>query len=256
MKAIVLGSGSSGNCYLLKADSGETLIVELGISWPKIKNALDSKYHKVAAIVSHRHVSDHAKSVPSALDRSIPVFAGIDVANAFYANAPDCFIACEDRRIFRHYGFSVAHFPLIHDVPINGFLIHHEECGVICFITDTCYARTADGRDFDFKDVNTWLVESNFDEDILLNRVYKGNLDAYRADRIVKSHFSVQECEKMLRQQDLSESERIVLIHLSDSNSHAKEFKQRIERATGVPTYIAEPGLELDLNLNLWDNES
>lgn len=249
MRVKIIGSGSSGNCYLLTADSGERLIIELGVGWKQIQKELDFSYDKCAAIVSHRHVSDHAKSVKHATERGVFVYGGKDIQDHLLSEFEPFFVQVEEWPTFRFFGFTVKPFPLIHDVPINGFLIHHKECGVICFITDTCYAKTADGKDFDFPGVAHWMVEANFDEEILLNRVYNGNLDAYRADRVVKSHFSVQECEKMLRSQDLSVTDNLILIHLSDTNAHAQQFKERIERATGVPTCIAEAGLELNLNI-------
>jgi hypothetical protein len=38
------------------------------------------------------------------------------------------------------------------------------------------------------------------------------------------------------------------LIHLSNGNSHAQEFKEGIRKATGKNVHIAESGLELLLN--------
>ena len=36
-----IGSGSSGNCYILTSDSGETLILDCGIPIKEIKKGLD-----------------------------------------------------------------------------------------------------------------------------------------------------------------------------------------------------------------------
>lgn len=40
-----------------------------------------------------------------------------------------------------------------------------------------------------------------------------------------------------------------MLIHLSDGNSNATQFHKEIERLTGKPTYIADKGLELELEV-------
>ena len=41
MKLKCLGSGSSGNCYLLIAGNGETLIIDPGLQIKEIKKALN-----------------------------------------------------------------------------------------------------------------------------------------------------------------------------------------------------------------------
>jgi hypothetical protein len=54
--------------------------------------------------------------------------------------------------------------------------------------------------------------------------------------------------EKMLSANDLSKVRNIVLLHLSSGNSNGPDFKDRIQKQTGIPTQIAEPGLNLQLN--------
>ena len=50
----VLGSGSSGNGYILTNDSGDSLIIELGVKWDEYLRALNYDISKVAGcLVSH-----------------------------------------------------------------------------------------------------------------------------------------------------------------------------------------------------------
>ena len=52
-----MGSGSSGNCYALIADSGETLLLDLGISEDEIKIGCDFNLKSiVGACVTHSHL--------------------------------------------------------------------------------------------------------------------------------------------------------------------------------------------------------
>ena len=252
MELKIIGSGSSGNGYLLTASTGARLLIELGCEWPKIQEALDYNYDGVEAIVSHCH-SDHAKSVSKALTAGLHVGLGADLYklhgehyNSYELNpnpAPNLYYSGE---------YTILSFPLTHDVPCLGFLVLHEECGIICFITDTAHVKyTPPGKssrqeDYYFDRVSHWLIEANYCEDILLNRVYAGS-DQTVARRTVGAHLSVQACETVLRMQDLSQTETITLIHLSDGNSNAAEFKNRIIRATGKPVNIAEAGLTLTL---------
>jgi len=57
MKIKVLGSSSRGNCYLLQANNGETLIIEAGISLKDIKKGLDFNLKGVVGcLITHEHL--------------------------------------------------------------------------------------------------------------------------------------------------------------------------------------------------------
>jgi ribonuclease BN (tRNA processing enzyme) len=58
---------------------------------------------------------------------------------------------------------------------------------------------------------------------------------------------SIQNCVKFLQSNDLSKTDSITLIHLSDRNSHAKLFKEKVQKATGKRVEIAENGLVINL---------
>ena len=46
-----IGSGSSGNCYLLISDNGETLILDCGLPIKEIKKGLDWNIKNVVGCV-------------------------------------------------------------------------------------------------------------------------------------------------------------------------------------------------------------
>ena len=53
----VIGSGSSGNCYTLTSNSGETLILDCGIPIKEIKKGLDWNIRGIRGmIISHAHL--------------------------------------------------------------------------------------------------------------------------------------------------------------------------------------------------------
>ena len=125
-----------------------------------------------------------------------------------------------------------------HDVNVKtfGFLIFHEEMGKTVFLTDLVYSK------FSFKGISNWLIEANY-----CNEKVRSS-DGFLASRVLNSHLSIQNCIKLLEANDLSQSNNICLIHLSDSNSNAKEFKQKVTDATGKLVHIAEPNLTIDFN--------
>lgn len=63
MKLKCISTGSSGNCYLLHADNGETLILDCGIGIKEIKKGLDWNIKDVVGVLcTHKHL-DHSKSL-------------------------------------------------------------------------------------------------------------------------------------------------------------------------------------------------
>ncbi len=136
--------------------------------------------------------------------------------------------------------FNVIGFDIIHDTnePF-GFVISHEEMGVCMFLTDSVFSPIR------VKNVTHFLVESNYDDDILNE---KGGDNQFLIDRIRQSHMSIQTLEKMLEANDLSKTRTITLTHLSDRNSNQYTAKKRIEDAFGKETYIAESGMEINYN--------
>lgn len=51
----VLGSGSSGNCYLLES-ADEVLVVEAGFPFADVKEAIDYQTSKIVGVLSsHEH---------------------------------------------------------------------------------------------------------------------------------------------------------------------------------------------------------
>lgn len=57
MKLKCIATGSTGNCYLLTSNSGETLILDCGISIKEIKKGLNWDIRGIkGVIISHAHL--------------------------------------------------------------------------------------------------------------------------------------------------------------------------------------------------------
>lgn len=247
MELIVLGSSSSGNCYLLQTES-EVLILEAGINLKDVKRALGFTYTKVVGcLVTHEH-GDHSKAVPDMIALGINVHTSQGTIRAL----GDMYkIKSNHNRLkqikagdmFQVGSFRVIAFKIQHDVaePL-GFIINHKECGNILFITDSYYVEDT------FKNINTMIIESNFSHEIVKKRMADGYLPDFRARRLFRSHMSLETCKATLQANDLSKVQRIVLIHLSDGNSNAAQFQKEIQACTGKPVFIADAGLIIPLN--------
>lgn len=243
MELKILGSGSSGNCYIF--DNGkEALVVECGISFKDVQRAVDFNVSRiVGALISHEH-QDHAKHLWHFRDARIPVYMSEGTFNE----------VCRGRRggfpLILHAGhetqiggFTVLPFGTQHDAaePL-GFLIKHVEMGNVLFATDTYYLS------YTFADLNNILIECNYSVNILEANIATGNLPRALRDRTVKSHCSLCTCREILLANDLSKVNNIVLIHLSDGNSNAADFQREIFDISGKNVFVAAAGMTLSFN--------
>lgn len=231
-KLRVLSSGSSGNCYILECGN-EQLIIELGVSWKEILKGLNYDLSKVqACLVSHQHL-DHSKSIPNAIKYGLQV------------------VSCEEVRIIhpqvkvlkkgvkmRLGGFSVQAIPLQHNCECYGFLIEHNSIGKLIFCTDT------NSVPYRFKGINHWLIESNYSNDLLIDNMCN---DTY-SQSASENHMEIEDTIEVLKQNYSSELQTIILCHLSNGNSNAELFKQRVKDELGFDNvFIADSGVEVEL---------
>jgi phosphoribosyl 1,2-cyclic phosphodiesterase len=242
MELRIINSNSAGNSYILEAANGEALIVECGVRFDKIKAALHYRIDRIAGcLITHSH-GDHCKAVKDVLKAGIKVWAtpGEHEAMGTFEH---------HNAIFSRYkGFSVGNFEviafkIIHDTPEPvGYLIRHDECGTVLFLTDTVYSP------FRFSGLNNMIVEANYCDKILDQRVRDGENPKFVRDRVIQSHLSIDNCKDLLHANDLSQVNNIVLIHLSDGNSDAKRFQREVQEVTGKTVHIADAGLIIPFN--------
>lgn len=228
MKLKVLASGSKGNSYILENDK-EALVIEAGVPFKELVRHVEHR-KIVGYIVSHEH-KDHAAYVGQYQMRGIKVFTPYTINNA--SGIGIC---------LGSDSFTYQCFENHHNVPCYGFLIRHPDMGQLVFATDTGYI------EYRFKGISHWLIECNYSKEILDMQVENG-FNPLLADRIVSDHMSLETCKEFFSANDLSRTRNIVLLHLSDGNSNAEQFKQEIQQLTKRDTYIAEKGLEIDLSL-------
>ena len=237
MKLKVIGTGSKGNAYLLENEE-EALLIECGVNISEIKKAVDFNISKiVGCVVTHEH-NDHAKSIKEVIGCSISVYAtkGTFEAKkiAFISKAR----VVETVNEFTIGNFKILPFKINHDAaePV-GFLINHNDCGKVLFLTDTFYSN------YTFKNLNNIIIEANYSKEIIKEKLADKE---FLKDRIFKSHMSLETCLEFLEANDLSKVNNIVLIHLSDGNSNEIQFKDAVEKQTGKKVVVASNGMEIE----------
>jgi phosphoribosyl 1,2-cyclic phosphodiesterase len=96
--------------------------------------------------------------------------------------------------------------------------------------------------------LNNILIEANYRFDLLEKNIKAGRIPTILRDRTLQSHMSLETCKEALQANDLSAVNNIVLIHLSDGNSNANEFKQEVYSLTGKSVHVADAGMKLNFN--------
>lgn len=233
MKLKCIASGSSGNCYTLTADDGETLILDCGIPLMKIKEGLNWNIKDVVGVLcTHKHL-DHSKSVADIRNMEIRVFNP----------ALDIFLDVV------HFGdFTIRPFDLTTadgrwthtnadgtECPCYGFMIIHPEMGKMLYITDTELIK------WRFKDVNHILLGVNYDKDLVdadnpkTRHVFRGHMSIDTACDFVKSNYS-------------DSLQNVIMCHLSSENADKDLFIEKMKKAAYKANVdVAEPGRERTL---------
>lgn len=238
MKLKVLASSSRGNCYLIE-NKTECLVLEAGIPFKEVKRELNFKINKIVGVlISHEH-GDHLGYAKDYASTGIFIYASAGtLENVTHKGINKRMVKAGE--ILPIGNFKVISFTTKHDAkePL-GFLIYHKDMGSLVFATDTYYIENT------FPNVNHILVECNYSHSILDN----SNLHEHLKARIIKSHFSLENVKEFLEVNNSNSLKNVVLLHLSDGNSDEEKFKRECEIVTNKPTYIAGPGLEIDLKL-------
>ena len=243
MRLNVLGSDSNGNCYVLQTDK-EALIIEAGVRFSEVKKALKWQLSKVVgAVITHEH-NDHAKYARDFVSNGITVLA---LPSVFKAKGIDSLSFRKEIEPMHGYivgGFKVFAMPVCHDVPCVGFIIEHEDMGRMLFVTDTMML------EYRVPGLNHILLEANYAEDILDAKIEAGSVPLSMKPRLIHSHMEIETTKGILRANDLSGVNEIILIHLSNGNSDERRFVREVQETSGKPVYAAVAGLELNLSIN------
>ena len=236
------GSGSSGNSYALIADDGEILAIEAGCKFLDFKKMIDWKISNVVGcIVSHEH-GDHARYIKDFMQSSIPVYTAFETQTAFEAITGERTIALSPKKSCQIGSFTVVPFNVPHDTEIEcyGYLIKHDEMGKLLFLTDLEYCK----YDFSGMKVEHIMVEANYNMDLV-------DRNEPNYEHRLRGHMSLDTALKFISTNDNPALRNVVLIHLSDKSGDPALFKQRTEETIkyGANVYVAESGLEVDMNL-------
>ena len=222
-RLITVGSGSSGNSYILECEN-ETLLLELGVGWRDIKIALGFDLSNISgAIVSHVH-GDHSKSIKDAIKAGIEVYSTKEVQSLY----PKVKVPKYGQKT-RIGGFVIQPLSVPHSCKCYAYIVQHEEFGKLVIATD-CSSFM-----YKIKDVNHWLLEANYSEEILINNLCENELSR----SLYENHLEIDNTIKALKANFCSSTQTIALIHLSNHNSDEQSFVQRVKDELGFSNVSA-----------------
>lgn len=241
LKIKSFGSGSSGNSYLID-DGNCQLMIEAGVPFRKLQTGMRFDFSRVVGcLISHEH-RDHCKYVPQLIDSTAIDF--FSTQGTFKGMSDDPFLHVEANDYYRFNflkyketlkigTFYVTPFQTEHDViEPCGFLIDTIAGDRLVFITDSYYVK------YNFPNVTHMMVEANYSKDVIDEKLTAG-FDLKRKNRLLESHFDFNQTKKFIKKNKSNRLQEVWLLHLSDSNSIEKNFKEETQQIVGVPVYIA-----------------
>ncbi len=228
-----LASGSKGNCYHV-TDGQTAILLDCGLPSPEINRKLAFGLHTIQGILlSHEHM-DHARGALKLGARGIRIYTGELTADQ--GGIPDQYVQKVRHGVTFQLGtWEVMPFLIKHDAgEPYGFHLHSTSTGErLLYITDTPFSP------YRFPGLTHIMIEANYDLDTLRDNVASGAVHPAAKHRIIQTHFSIQTAIRFLQTSNLSWVQEIWLIHLSDNNAQAEDFKRRVQEATGKPVRIA-----------------
>lgn len=227
----VLGSGSSGNCYLLE-HNGDVLILDCGIPVKDIKIGLNFNISNVVGCaITHSH-ADHNKSVEDLKKMGIRTVEFYQIEDW-----------SDDK--YKHFcvgfgNFVIKPFPLPHNGTLNyGFLItDRERKEKALYLTDFEYCK------YNFKSlgVNHIFIECNYQQDLVAR-------DLPNYEHKIRGHCSLDTCKGFIQANVTNNLKTVVLLHMGTETTVPEECVTAIKKVVKSNVYVdyAYKGLEIEL---------
>lgn len=230
MQIQVIGSGSSGNSYRIQ-DGSQSILLDCGLPIKKIQIATGFQCSRLnGCFVTHSH-GDHIKAARDLIKLGVDVYSGKETFDAVGITGHHA-KSLEDRQMVRTGVFTVMPLAVKHDVPNFAYLVCSGDERLL-YITDAQYFPYSIDR------ITTLMIEANHDAEVIKKNVEQGSLNEVLAKRIVRSHMSIQSCLTLIEKMDRTRLREIWLLHLSESNSQADEFLERVRAVAGCVVYVA-----------------
>jgi phosphoribosyl 1,2-cyclic phosphodiesterase len=217
-----LSSGSSGNCYYI-CNEFHGILIDAGISATSIRKFLRSMDVSMQTImgilVTHNHI-DHIRGLEVLTRKNtLPVFTTHKIWESILSPkkkiSRDCIREIHLQQKFHLAGFDIEAFPVCHDAPETiGFHISSGDKKIVITTDLGHICQTAASY---IKEANLLVIESNYDEEMLMNGKYPHYLKSrIKSDR---GHLGNHQTSSFLSDIISDNLIHICLAHLSKNNN-------------------------------------
>ncbi|MFW3561231.1 MBL fold metallo-hydrolase [Staphylococcus caprae] len=202
------------------------------MKFDKVQKHFKGRTRKIkGCLITHEH-GDHAQYVKQYLSEGINCYVTLGTHNSINIESHRIY-NIKSKQEIRIGTWSILPFDIDHDAnePV-GFLLQSVHGYKVLYVTDTKYLK------YKFKGLTHMMLEVNYIYEQMQQNIKDGIVHNALANRIMQSHFSLENAIGLLKANDLSKLQEIHLIHLSNNNSNATHIKNSIQETTGVPVYI------------------
>ena len=220
MKLYTVGTGSLGNCYLLRRDNNKYIALDCGCKWRDVLIGCNFKPIDIEfALVTHSH-SDHARHMGDFEANGIDV---INPDNAF------------PKKIIKKGDCKVVAFEVPHDVKNYGYLIRVDGRTIV-YMTDFGYCR------YTFR---SWNVDTFI---IACNHIAPPDSEEANYAHVVMGHSSLSTVKDILAANKSESMNNVVLCHMS-SSADVDLMVSEIQEVVGgdVKVAVAKKRKEIEL---------
>jgi phosphoribosyl 1,2-cyclic phosphodiesterase len=218
VEVLCLGSGSSGNAYVIQC--GETtVLVDAGIPIRHLSRLLREANVDLSSIsaifISHEH-TDHVRALRSVLRHcNAPVFATEGTIRSARDSVEAEWVAIRSESTISVDGLSITALTVSHDArePVAYSVSAGQTTAGI--LTDLGVPNGLAGDLIRRSDLV--IVESNYDERMLRHGAYPGHLK--RRIRSELGHLSNHDCARLLAESLTPRTGTVWLAHLSENNN-------------------------------------
>lgn len=209
----IVATGSAGNCVIIN----DVIAVDMGVSFKALRNVYKNLN---LVLLTHIH-TDHFK--PQTLKRLADERPSLRFGCCEWLVKPlvDCGVPSERidvyeiGKIYDYRAFKVSPVKLYHNVENAGYRLFFDEEKAI-YMTDTGHLQGITAKDY-----NLYLIEANYDEDDLEQRIIEKTTTGefcYEL-RVAERHLSHTQASEWLLQNMGTDSEYVFLHGHKDKNN-------------------------------------
>lgn len=211
----ILGTGSSGNAVVV----GREILIDCGVPH-KLLSGVSGDIKLV--LLTHIHSDHFNRSTLRRLATDRPL---LRFGCGEWLVKPLLDIGIRRTKIdilhinkrYNYSGFSVIPFPLVHNVPNQGYKIHFQGGGRMIYATDTGSMSGIVAKDYDL-----YLVEANYEEEEIRRRITEKEKNGeYAYERhAIHNHLSLERCNEWIYSQIGATGEYVYMHQHRDGGRH------------------------------------